>query len=113
MSDESQQETIRQRGIHGQGLAPESDLIIPEPHYQCENFEAGLNLADDHFIDGGYFPPGELQHARFDVKEYATLFEGYWCVPCLDALGVKRRGPTLDQALKDNLVGRISAALAR
>ena len=103
--------TVRQKGIHGQGVAPDHALAIPEALYRCENADAGIDQANDHYVDGGCFPASELVHARFEIKEHETVYGGYFCTGCLDSLGIKRRGPTLQQALASNTLNKVCHAL--
>ena len=71
----------------------------PEPRFPCENESVGLENGVSHYRDTGY-TAGELRFARFEIREYQTVYGGFWCPSCLQGLNIKPKGATLEQYLE-------------
>ena len=83
----------------------------PEPRFPCENESIGLEGGVSHYRDTGY-PASELRFARFEMREYQTVYGGFWCPSCLQGLNIKQKGATLSQYLEYR-AGREAAESAR
>ena len=109
MTTTDQQETIVQRGIFTKESPGKANMAIPDARYPCENEDATLNKGENHLSE--YFAAEELFYTTFLVKEYSTIFGGFFCEPCLDGLSIKKRGPSLEEAIKTDTLNRMRKAL--
>lgn len=82
---------------------------VPEARYQCENESAGIGAADSHYREAG-FTAGELRFARFHIAQHETIYGGFWCAACLEALGIKPRGATLQEYLEHRMAEKLAEA---
>lgn len=86
---------------------------VEQALFPCEQLSAGIEELPDHYPDPlGYFPAEELRYLAFEVPAYESIFGGYWCPSCIEALN-RKPGNTLAEDRLASIMRDVQTILNR
>ena len=98
--------TIRNANKVNTGPDPGLEFAL----FPCEQADVGIATLPEHWPiaqGDGLEKPTDLKYLQFEVVEYGTLYGGYWCERCIEAIG-RQPGNTLLEDIQAGMVKKLT-----